>query len=92
MSDCTGPGTTAQKDPGSTILIPLGTMPDSSLGLAPQYRSDISPGWFRWGDDHYGAEQLLTAEGPGRMVPAEGAYMGDGMPPVLAKLAAKVRR
>ena len=34
----------------------------------------------------------LTAGGPGGMVPAAGAYVGDGMPPVPAKLAAKVRR
>ena len=93
MSDCTGPRTTAQKDPGSTISIPLGTMPPAAaLAGLPNIGATLATGGSGGEMTTMVLSDLLTAGGPGGMVPATGAYVGDGMPPVPAKLAAKVRR
>ena len=92
MSDRTGPGMTARKDPGSTFSIPLGTMPPTALAGLPSIGATSAPGGSGGQTTTMVLSDLLTAGGPGGMVPAAGAYVGDAMPPVPAKLAEKVRR
>ena len=61
---------------------------DSSKG--PQQRALASIGCMETG--MMGLGDLLPTGGLSSKVPAAGAYVGDGMPPVPAKLAAKIRR
>ena len=93
MSNRTGPGTTARAAPGSTCSIPLGTMtPAAALAGLPSIGATSALNGSGGETTTIVLSDLLTAEGPGGMIPAAGAYVGDGMPPVPAKLAAKVRR
>ena len=93
MSNRTGPGTTARAAPGSTCSIPLGTMPPAAaLAGLPSIGATSAPDGSGGETTTMVLSDLLTAGGPSGTVPAAGAYVGDGMPPVPAKLAAKVRR
>ena len=71
----------------------LGTMPPAAaLAGLPSIGETSAPDGSGGETTTMVLSDLLTAGGPGGMVPAAGAYVGDGMPPVPAKLAAKVRR
>ena len=71
MSDCTGPRTTARKDPGSTISIPLGTMPPAAaLAGLPSIGATSAQGGSGGETTTMVPSDLLTAGGPGGMVPA----------------------